>query len=547
MRRSLLSLLCLLPLFAVAAPRTAELALRTAQGDQLLRMDTQQLLSRGPLPAEERAPLGSLWKLFVYAWLNDTDQHEPAYACRGESREEVYCCTAGQSIERDAALVKSCGLYFQPQRLGIDGPVWQAYWQARQAPAWVSDLAQLKPQTEVPVSELLDQLQRLPAQAEARRVLLDVTLAADDGRAPASLGGRLRVKTWSWLAEQDPQGRQGGFAGWLVDGTPLWMRGPGTSKTVLSHYAQPLGDLLPTPMPVDAGRCVQVNLFGRYPLRDVLDAKGRSAAAGPLQGLYQVNFSNGNRLDVESRGDLFLEREGGTSQLVARIDREEYVARVLDREAAATPVEAARALAVTVRTYLLQNAAPHGDCLSIDDSSQRQRVAPRPASEAARSVAAWTSDLVLAGTTVTYHSDRGGPDRLSWRQAQQQAAEGLRYDAILARAFPRASLSRWSNPVAACQPLPDAERWLRQQRRVWRPRLETEPGYEELQRFAVCQLSSGRPYVDRERQRIYVRGLYSQQDRLDLTHEYLHLAFQAHPNGQDEDYVESMARRLILE
>ena len=41
--------------------------------------------------------------------------------------------------------------------------------------------------------------------------------------------------------------------------------------------------------------------------------------------------------------------------------------------------------------------------------------------------------------------------------------------------------------------------------------------------------------------------LQSLQDRLDLTHEYLHLAFDAHPNGQDETYIEGLARHLLLE
>ncbi|ORB30091.1 SpoIID/LytB domain-containing protein, partial [Mycobacterium paraseoulense] len=85
-----------------------------------------------------------------------------------------------------------------------------------------------------------------------------------------------------------------------------------------------------------------------------------------------------------------------------RVSREEYVARVLEREASAQPKEAARALAVTIRTYLLQNAAPRGECLAIDDSSQRQRVAPRPASAPTRRIAAWSADLVLAGATVNY-------------------------------------------------------------------------------------------------------------------------------------------------
>ena len=220
------------------------------------------------------------------------------------------------------------------------------------------DLERLQPQTRVPVKELLEQLQQLPAQGEARRVLLDVALQAGDGHAVASLGGRLRVKTWSWLDDHDPQARQGGFAGWLVDGTPLWLGGPGTSKVILDRYAEVLGRFLPSPWPADPGRCVEVNLFSRYPLRSVSDPAGRPAAEGLLHGPQQVLFANGNRLDIASAGDLFLQRVDGVPRLVARVSREEYVARVLEREASAQPKEAARALAVTIRTYLLQNAAP---------------------------------------------------------------------------------------------------------------------------------------------------------------------------------------------
>ena len=262
---------------------------------------------------------------------------------------------------------------------------------------------------------------------------------------------------------------------------------------------------------------------------------------------YRVEFANGNQLDIHSAGELFLQQDPAAQRLVARLDREEYVARVLQREATSEPVEAAKALAVAIRTYLLQNAGRSGECLSIDDSSNRQRVAPRPATAQARAIAAWTSDLVLAGTQVTYHSDLKAPDKLSWQQAVEQARSGQRYDAILLHAYPRASLSRWDNPVASCEPLPAAQEWLLQQRRRWRQPLEQEIGYNEISQFAVCRLSFGRPYVDRERQRIYVRGVLSLQDRLDLTHEYLHLAFEAHPNGQDETYIEGLARHLLLE
>ena len=531
-------MLCVIPALATAQDES----LRVAYKGELLSLSQTQLIAREPLPPSLDAPLGSLWKLFVYAWLVDTGAREPAYECRGQSKEEVYCCSAGGKIERDQALVKSCGLYFEPARLGISSSDWRAYWQTRQAPSWLLDLPLVQPATRVSVADLLKVLSSLPAQDQMRRVLLDVVLNAADGNVVGELGGRLRVKTWSWLGDKDPQSRQGGFAGWTVDGSPVWAGGRGTSQMVLRNYGQALAAVLPTVWPAETGRCVEVGLFSRYPVLRVL-AGDRAVTSGPLQGDYRVEFANGNALDIHSDGELFLLN----NKLVARLDREEYVARVLDREAKPEPAEAAKALAVAIRTYLLQNAARSGDCLSIDDSSTRQRVAPRPASAESRSIAAWTADLVLAGSIVTYHSDQPGPDKLAWQQAVEQANAGQRYDAILLHAYPRASLSRWDNPVASCEALPAAQDWLQKQRRGWRPKLESETGYNEVSTFAVCKLAFGRPFVDRERQRIYVRGVLTLQDRLDLTHEYLHLAFEAHPNGQDETYIEGLARHLLLE
>jgi uncharacterized protein YfaQ (DUF2300 family) len=537
-RRLVWLLLCLIPALATAQDEPLRLGFK----GELLSLNRTQVISREPLPADLQAPLGSLWKLFVYGWLVDTGAREPAYECRGQSKEEVYCCMAGGKIERDQALVKSCGLYFEPTRLGITAADWRTYWQARQAPEWLLDLPSLKPSTRVSVAELLKVLTVMPAQDQARRVLLDVVLNAVDGNVVGELGGRLRVKTWSWLGDQGPSSRQGGFAGWTADGTPIWAGGQGTSQMVLRHYGEALASVLPSDWPADTGRCVEVGLFSRYPIDRILTGD-RVVSSGLLQGDYRVEFTNGNQLDIHSDGELFLLND----KLVARLDREEYVARVLQREAKSEPAEAAKALAIAIRTYLLQNATRKGECLSIDDSSSRQRVAPRPATTESRTIAAWTSDLVLAGSTVTYHSEQPGPDKLSWQQAVEQANAGQRFDAILLHAYPRASLSRWDNPVASCEALPAAQDWLQTQRRGWRQRLESEVGYNDVSTFAVCRLAFGRPYVDRERQRIYVRGVLSLQDRLDLTHEYLHLAFDAHPNGQNETYIEGLARHLLLE
>ncbi len=113
--------------------------------------------------------------------------------------EEVYCCQAGESITRDTALVRSCGLYFAPQRLHIGADVWGQYWQQRQAPAWLASLTTLKPETSVTVKSLLDSLATLPAQNKAQEVLLDVVLDEAKIGVASMLGSRVRVKTGAGL------------------------------------------------------------------------------------------------------------------------------------------------------------------------------------------------------------------------------------------------------------------------------------------------------------------------------------------------------------
>lgn len=496
------------------------------------------------MPSTLQAPLGSLWKLFVHAWLVAHDSREADYGCRGGLADEAYCCAAGQQIDREQALVRSCGLYFDPQRLGLSALDWQRHWQARGAPSWLSRLERMRPDTVVPVVELLQALALLPARAALRDTLLDVVLAGDDAAVVGALGSRLRVKTWSWHAPD--QRRIGGAAGWLSDGSPVWIGGSGTGPGLLRRHAATLAAWLPQRWPAEAGPCVLVEMFARYPIAAVRLRDGTPAEPGRLDGRFEVHFDNGNKVDVDSGGELLLTHGANPSrlQLTARLDREDYVARVIDREAAPEPVEAARALAVVARSYLLQQASRDGDCLQVADSTSRQRVAPRPPSEAARAIAAFTAGLVLAGQEVRYHHDRAEPGRLAWTRAVAQARAGQRFDTILAEAFPRASLSRWSRPEAACRPLESAERWLAERLPQWRPLLDRELGYEQVD-VTVCVLPSGRPRIDREKRRIYIRALRSEQDRLDLLHEYLHLAFDRHPHGQDEVYVEQLSRRLL--
>jgi uncharacterized protein YfaQ (DUF2300 family) len=525
-----------------------------------------RLLESRNLAPELTSPLGSLWKLFVYDYLISNNIPDHPYVCKGQERDEVYCCEPGQQVSRDDALIKSCGLYFAPARLGITQAEWSRHWSSASTPAWLHQLNELQPATEVSVQSLLAVLARLPSQTHTRQVLLDrAVMAADvsgattDSSAPVlagSVGSRLRIKTWSWLDPADPRKRVGGFAGWLADGTPVWASGPGTSYRLLADYASALEKVLPVVQDRDPQPCVEIDLFDRYPIRSLETLAGESVqSSGALDGRYRVHFENGNSTEVIGERDLFFlaPMQGNTDSssrpatLVARVTREEYVARVLDREAEAEPIEAAKALAIAARTYLLQNAARQGECLQIKDSSHHQRFAPRPASRAARAIAHWSSSLVLAGAPVNYHQTDAGPNRLSWQQAKDQALQGWRYDAILAAAFPRSNLASWDNPRVSCEPLPDAEHWLQSQLSRWRPMLDAQPGYQEQRQFGVCRLQAGNPHVDRQRRQIYVRALRTQQDRLDLTHEYLHLAFAAYPSGQDEHFIETLTRRLLLD
>jgi uncharacterized protein YfaQ (DUF2300 family) len=63
-------------------------------------------------------PLGSAWKLFIYAYAVERRIETPRYRCGVPRKDgEEYCCDAGQSIDRDHALARSCGLFFDAGRL----------------------------------------------------------------------------------------------------------------------------------------------------------------------------------------------------------------------------------------------------------------------------------------------------------------------------------------------------------------------------------------------------------------------------------------------
>jgi len=504
--------------------------------------------SAEPMPVPDKTPLGSLWKLFVHVYLSDSSRREADYRCRGrDPTEEVYCCAPGETIGRDAALAQSCGLYFAPSRLGLSAADWRTYWsrQAPQAPAWLFDLKQLQPATEVSVRSLLaalaaiDEAHRQPTLAALQRVTLEPRARP----LLTHLGNILRIKTWSW---HDAHGRRtGGFAGWLSDGTPLWLRGSGSSAQVIAQAAPWLAGKLPLSTPPDEA-CVHVHFFARYPLAAVL-VGGQPAPEGALRGKVEARFANGQRLSFTAQGNLSHHRNGTHSRIDGRFSLNDYVARVVQREAATEPLAAARALAVAARTYLVRHAGLAGGCYEINDDSRTQRVSPGSPEAAAQRVAEWSDGLVLSGVDGRYHSTRSAPRQLSWQAAVNAAAAGSHWDEILSQAYGNAGFALVGEADAGeCHPLSQAENWLAARQKSWQRQLTSLPGFEvptPLPR--VCRLERGNPYADIGRGRIYATGSGSVNERLTLAHEYLHFALANHPRGRDEDFVEQTARSLL--
>jgi uncharacterized protein YfaQ (DUF2300 family) len=147
---------------------------------------------------------------------------------------------------------------------------------------------------------------------------------------------------------------------------------------------------------------------------------------------------------------------------------------------------------------------------------------------------------------VQYHHDKAAPGQMSWLAAKASAQTGLTFDAILARTWPQATLTSFQSPLSGdCVAVAGAREWLQRNAPLWARRMDGAAGYETPDLPAVCAVREGRPYADAQRNRVYVYRLQSEEDRIALAHEYVHLAFQHHPRGLDEDFVERTARVLI--
>ncbi|NDY91291.1 DUF2300 domain-containing protein [Ideonella livida] len=565
-----------------ARARIAAAALTVLQGAVGAQALPDQAATR-TASAPTLAPLGSLWKLFVHAWLVEQTRTgqppEPVFTCGPQAErqpDEDYCCEPGGWVERDEALRRSCGPYFEPARLGLSAAAWRAFWSAldpdggrpaTQPPDWLRSLERLRPDTWVPRDDILQALAAVPATARlAAREALGPLVTQDPALA-AVLGSSPRYKTWSWV---DAQGeRLGGAGGWLADGQPFWIQGPGTGRRVVQAQAATLaqawtaqGRLQADPEPAlqQAQPCVQVQFFARHPLASVTRPDGQAVVEGPLAPVpHELRFASGTRLSLTVPGPLQASREVTADgalrwRLSARLPLEDYIARVLDREADPRQTAPTRALAVVARTWLLHHTVPadatQAGCRQVEDSTHAQRVSPLPPSPDALAAARFTAGWVLQGELphgVRYHLEDEGPGVFGWRPtlARWAASPAQPWTALLAPAFGSAGLGQWGQ-ADDCQALPDAARWLTQRQHRWRERLRHEPGYEPpAGPVQVCALSWGPPHADLRRQRIVLREWHSREGRLTLIHEYLHLAFIHHPRGRDEDYIEALARQLV--
>lgn len=530
-------------------------------------------------------PLGSTWKLFVYAYLVQTQATEKDYVCADLNKNlgDEYCCLPGASINRDTALAQSCGAYFSAKRLQITQDKWKHWIDSdfKQAPKWLQNISQMQAATLVPVNSLLQVLEDMPlaSQISARNALLKVTVQTGLETTLADLGTGIRFKTWSWFDQTNAVAssaklniknktsvnelgpRIGGAVGWLPSGRAFWWGAAGTSKTSLLKHHEWIAKTLQlnqfdTTLAAwqNSQACVKLKFFNAYPIKKVSVAlssptKKQVAPVGVLSGKnYFIEFENGQAISFIGSPEQRLFYTANNSQkpvIEGRFLLEDYVARVIEREGQVNFTVASQALAVLARTWVVQNSPIRDGCYTTIDDSKAQRVLASPAGKEAKKAALFTQDLVIAGDAVRYHQSLDQPNVFAWKSAvlltQQNPAMG--FDNLLFKTYPHATLTGLYSELD-CTHLDAAETWLKNNTDKWRSQLNPMMGFQAPESFTVCQIQNGLATSDQRRLRIYIQGWGKLEHRLSLIHEYLHLAFKNHPNGHDEVLIEKLARQL---
>jgi uncharacterized protein YfaQ (DUF2300 family) len=541
------------------SPVNAEESLLLAVSDgqrapELISFTGKAEVNRRPLTRDIETPMGSLWKLFVFFYIRAENKEAPEYVCKGEDPEEIFCCRPHTGIQMEDALAKSCGLFFSPQRLGINGPEWREFWEKRQRISypWLVNLKELSPDHKIPVAELLEALAALRSNplvfkqlnAVLERVLIDGTAKGEVRK----LGSLYRVKTFTWNESEETKQLIGGFSGWLANGAPVWGMGRGTGAQVISRWAGRLAKFSHAPESYISRDCAEVEFFDHYRIKEIAGFDSKSSVAeGPLYGKYRVLFENGRDLVFQSNGEIsYYRTTDGRKGLKGVFDVNEYVGRVLDREAHSEPAEAAKAFAVVIRTYLIQNAKREKGCYAIPDSTRYQRVSINPSSAASKRIGVWTDNLVLVGVpNVQYRGDRHG-QLLSWEWAKDLAANRYYFDQVLAAAYPGGKLGIYDEKrKEECHRDASAESWIRIHSKEWSRALSEKSGYLPPDSVEVCEMNET-PYSDFHNNKIFMYFRGDSESRITAAHEYLHLAFKNHPLGLNERFIEKTARELVL-
>ena len=506
---------------------------------------------------ELQTPLGSLWKLFLYIFLVENQITPEPYKCTGNDPNEIFCCKPHKRIDIDKALIKSCGLFFDKVRSDIlknSYGAWRLFWKDELGLKyeWLTNLNELGPGKIVNVRDLLTSLLRTNKLSHttlrSREVLPEVLISGTAKGAVRLLGSSLKIKTFTW---DDPNriGKFiGGFAGWLNDGSTIWVLGKGKGSQVINLWGREINQRILGRLSSFSSNCVKVKFFDRYPISKVINLKANQLSnEGPLEGDYKIIFKNGNSLKFNSTGGLHYKRSTDEPSITGLFNINEYIARVLEREVSVNPEEAAKAFAILARTYLINRAQFKDKCLVIPDSSHYQRVSIHNPSESSLAISNWTDGLILKNIdNIQYHSTTKSHNRISWTFAKKLANDQLFFDEILKIGYPAGVLSVMKSKLSQnCKRLPLIENWLNRRSVLWGNRLKREVGYESPGSVVVCELILGNPFSDLESNRIFVKSMKTRNDKITIAHEFLHISFKNHPLGNDEDFIERTAIKLV--
>lgn len=477
------------------------------------------------VPAERVTPLASVWKLFSYSYLLENGIHAAPYLCQGTDPDERFCCEKGKSIGAEEAVARSCGLFFEQTMKQISAVKWNDFWKKKGVPyAWMRK-EHLRDHRKVSVKEILavlEVMKTFPTHGELRADLGAVWTKGTLKDALPQYGVPFFAKTWTWGNEKKKK-FIGGMAGWDQKNTSFWVSGEGTSREIMLSDGKAIISQL-DPHSVSPEK-VRVNFFTKYPVKAVTHAEN---------GSLRIGFENGNHIVVPAHAHLTVEGK----KVSGIFDREEYVARVLEREGSTLDGEASKALAVLIRTYLVDHAKRSGETLEIDDHSGLQRVSPVPPAAEARAIADFTSGLVLEGKSPGHNTDL-------WARMRTLAKKKLPFTAILSLVAPAAKIAfAKSGRKHSCERLSRVEQELRRSLPRWERELVRHPGYEHVDAFEVCRMNHPVPYSDLRNNRIYLSYDGGPESRTTLAHEYLHLGFKNRPETNDEQFIETLARKL---